>query len=93
MLPMFAQNNPLQTNPNGVTEAARRSEAMKQISRAQRCKGFRYAGDPFNYPAMFRLLRSQYPGRYERRFFAKDGTLLLIRPIKPDDAETRPLGA
>jgi acetyltransferase len=43
-------------------------------------------GDPFNYPGSFGLLESPYPSQYERRFFTNDGALLLIRPIKADDA-------
>lgn len=59
---------------------------MKHISRTRRSGKLRYVGDPFNYPGTFGLLESPYPSHYERRFFTNDGALLLVRPIKPDDA-------
>jgi acetyltransferase len=45
-----------------------------------------YAGDYHNILDLGCLLESPYPSQYERRFFSGDGALLLIRPIKPDDA-------
>ncbi len=59
---------------------------MKHISRTRRSRRLRYVGDRFNYPGSFGLLESPYPSQQEKRFFTNDGALLLIRPIKPDDA-------
>jgi acetyltransferase len=59
---------------------------MKHISRTRRSGRLRYVGNRFTYPGSVGLLESPYPSQYERRFFTNDGALLLIRPIKPDDA-------
>jgi acetyltransferase len=38
------------------------------------------------HPRSFDLLRAPYPAHYEKWVFIKDGSLVLIRPIKPEDA-------
>jgi len=59
---------------------------MKHGYQRQTSQGPRHAGDLFNYPGSFGLLESPYPSQYETRFSTDDGAMLLIRPIKPDDA-------
>jgi acetyltransferase len=45
-----------------------------------------HAGDSRNMPGSLGLLEAPYPRQYERHMFSGDGALLLVRPIKPQDA-------
>ena len=45
-----------------------------------------YAGGSFDIPGSLGSLEAPYPRQYERHIFSGNGTLLLIRPIKPQDA-------
>lgn len=45
-----------------------------------------YRPEPFDIPGPFDLFHGRYPHEYEGKMLTKDGTLICIRPIKPEDA-------
>lgn len=40
----------------------------------------------FEFPGAFNVFQGRYPSKYEMKMFAKDGTKIRVRPIKPEDA-------
>jgi|GEM_PF-227908 len=40
----------------------------------------------FEFPGAFNVFQGRYPSKYEMKMFAKDGTKIRLRPIKPEDA-------